>query len=86
MSRVLVVGATRGLGAALARVYAHKGKTVFATSRSSAPQTDKFPDGVHFITGVDLMKPDVGDKLTSHLKGKGPLEEVVWKNMAGYVQ
>jgi NAD(P)-dependent dehydrogenase (short-subunit alcohol dehydrogenase family) len=78
MSRILIVGATRGLGASLARGYAQKGKTVFATCRSSAPQPDKFPDGVHWITGVDLMKPDVGDTIANYLRSKGQLESVVW--------
>ena len=34
---VLIVGATRGLGAALASAYASSGATVYATSRSDSP-------------------------------------------------
>lgn len=77
MVSVLVVGATRGLGASLAKRYASQaGTTVYATARaSSAP--DGFPDGVRWLHGVDLTRPDVGDALADQLRGLPPLDVVV---------
>ncbi|KAJ9155443.1 Oxidoreductase [Pleurostoma richardsiae] len=73
---VLVVGATRGLGAELTKQYAAKGRTVYGTTRSGNSPAG-FPDGVKWLHGVDLTKPDVGDKLADSLKGQEPLESVI---------
>lgn len=69
MSRqtVLIIGANRGLGLALTRLYA-KSAHVVATTRSE-PKEGTFSEDVQIVSGVDLSKPDVGDKLVAGLKG-----------------
>jgi len=72
---VLIVGATRGLGLSLAKLYATgKQHDVYGTTRSDSPGP---LDGVKWLTGIDLMKPDVGDRLVQQLKGSKPLAAVV---------
>ncbi|KAK7751664.1 hypothetical protein SLS62_006324 [Diatrype stigma] len=78
MPSALVVGATRGLGAALVKQYASQSATaeVYGTTRSgSAPQG--FPDSVKWLSNIDLTNPDVGDSITQQLKGAQPLDVVV---------
>lgn len=67
MTNILILGATRGLGASLRSLYSKKPDTsVYATSRSS---TESSP-GVTWLTGIDLSKPDVGERLVSQLPSK----------------
>lgn len=69
MSTVLVVGGTRGLGAALISYYSHQSSTtVYATSRSSSPPSSSKLPNVHWITDIDLMSPSCGTTLTTSLK------------------
>lgn len=73
MVSVLVVGATRGLGASLTKQYAaSSSNTVYATTRSSSgPSSSEFPESnIHWLTNIDLVKPNVGDTLTDQLKSK----------------
>lgn len=80
MVSALIVGATRGLGASLTKQYATQGSnTVYATSRSSSGPED-FPDSVHWMSNIDLTKPNVGDELAKRLEGKKPLDIVVSKH------
>ncbi|MCJ1226672.1 hypothetical protein MMC12_003325 [Toensbergia leucococca] len=66
MPSVLIVGATRGLGASLVDEY-HKGKNaVFATSRSSEAPTSR-PD-VTYIPRIDVASENAGPTLVSKLK------------------
>ena len=66
MSNVLVVGATRGLGASLVQKYAAGNKaTVFATSRS---ENKSDIDNVTVIPGIDISSESAGAKLASRLK------------------
>lgn len=71
MPNVLIVGATRGLGASLVQKYAAENSgTVFATSRSengsdNAPFDNK---NVKLIPGIDLSLEPAGAKLASHFK------------------
>ena len=66
MRNVLVIGGTRGLGAALVAHYAKQpDTTVYATSRKDAPEQK--PANVHYLTDIDLTKPDCGKKITSQL-------------------
>ncbi|KAK2590228.1 hypothetical protein QQS21_012089 [Conoideocrella luteorostrata] len=81
MSAVLVVGATRGLGASLVRQYAsNSSNTVYGTARSGGNPAG-FSDRVKWLNGVDLMKDSVGDDIVKLLKGTpketGPLSTVV---------
>ncbi|KAK7946592.1 oxidoreductase [Apiospora aurea] len=77
MASVLIVGATRGLGASLTKQYASQpSTTVYATTRSgSGPEG--FPDSVKWLSNIDLLKPDVGDKLAGKLREQQPLDLVV---------
>lgn len=75
MVSALIVGATRGLGASLAKRYSQVANTVYATARSSTTRKD-FPDSIQWLHGVDLLKPNVGDELAGQLKGKEPLDVV----------
>ncbi|KXJ93886.1 oxidoreductase [Microdochium bolleyi] len=76
---VLVIGATRGLGAALVKQYASQSSAkVYATTRADAGP-DEFPASVVWLTGVDLMNSSVGDSLVDKLKAKtkAPLDVVI---------
>lgn len=76
MVRALIVGATRGLGASIAKLYASQGANqVFTTARSTTPKG--FPENVKWISDIDLQKSNVGDEITSQLKGEKPLDVVV---------
>ncbi|GJN67539.1 hypothetical protein PLICBS_001565 [Purpureocillium lilacinum] len=67
-STVLIVGATRGLGASLVRQYvARAGTTVFGTTRSNIIPSG-FPVPVKWLPGIDLMNQDAGDRLVKLLK------------------
>ncbi|KAI1779089.1 oxidoreductase [Hypoxylon cercidicola] len=75
MPSALIIGATRGLGAALVKEYAAQSTSVFATTRSdTAP--NGFPNSVKWLSNVDLTKPNVGENLTRQLKGAKPLDVV----------
>ena len=70
----LVVGATRGLGAELAKKYAANGSHAFATGRSEKdPGLGK---GVTFVPGVDVSKEDAGAKLAKAI-GDTKLDVVI---------
>lgn len=62
---VLIFGATRGLGASLTKHYADLGNFVFATSRSSPPESSK---RILFIEDIDIAKVAAGAKLVDALK------------------
>ncbi|KAL4736320.1 hypothetical protein BDV11DRAFT_17495 [Aspergillus similis] len=75
---ILIVGATRGLGASLRNLYATRSSTqVFATTRSDkAPESDSHPN-VSWLQNVDLTRPDVGEKLISQLPSSTRLAAVI---------
>ncbi|KAK3172989.1 hypothetical protein OEA41_006317 [Lepraria neglecta] len=65
MPTVLIVGATRGLGASLAKQYVSQSARVFATSRSKdTPESTK---DITYIPHIDVAKEDAGSKLAKHL-------------------
>lgn len=66
MPNVLIVGATRGLGFELAKQYAAKGHNVTGTARSSTPKDA--PDGINWITGIDVAEESAGSKIAEGLK------------------
>ena len=75
---ILIVGATRGLGAALTRQYrdANRDDLVLGTTRDTEPPPpDKGLDKADWLTAIDLMDPNVGvtlaDQLASKLSAKG---------------
>lgn len=74
MPNVLIVGASRGLGAELAKQYASKGSHVYATARS-----DKHPassSSITYISGIDVAKEDAGSKIASAV-GKTTLHTII---------
>ncbi|KAI6778114.1 Oxidoreductase [Emericellopsis cladophorae] len=77
MSRILVVGATRGLGASLVKHYTSSSSTtVYATARSSSGHPQDYPDNAKRLTGVDLTKRDVGDTIVKQLPNGGKALDV----------
>ena len=80
MPSALIVGATRGLGAALVKEYTSQSGTevydVYGTTRSSSAP-DGFPDSVKWLANIDLNNSDVASSITGQLKGVKPLDVVV---------
>ncbi|KAI0172668.1 oxidoreductase [Hypoxylon sp. FL1284] len=76
MASALIIGATRGLGAALVREYSARSTSVFATTRSDVAPGG-FPNGVEWLSHIDLTKSNVGHNLTGQLKGAKPLDVVI---------
>ena len=67
MSNVLVIGASRGLGASLVKKYADVSKNfVFATSRSA--EAPKSTQNISYIPGIDVASESAGSTLVSRLK------------------
>lgn len=77
MPATLIVGATRGLGASLAKQYASQPSTVVYATTRTASSPDGFPGHIKWLSSVDLMSPDVGDNLAKQLQGGQPLDHVV---------
>lgn len=73
MPNVLIIGATRGLGASLANLYASKEDTiVYGTTRSaSAPKNDKLSDKIIWVPNIDVSESSVGTKLVNQLPALG---------------
>jgi short-subunit dehydrogenase len=85
----LITGASAGIGAALARVFASRGHELVLVARREA-KLAAVADSVT-ITGqtrphlipLDLTSPDAGDRLANELRGKGLAPEFVVNN-AGF--
>jgi NAD(P)-dependent dehydrogenase (short-subunit alcohol dehydrogenase family) len=83
MPAVLIIGATRGLGAALANTYAADAENVvFGTTRAAAgPPHKADEDGrkITWVPGVDLMSPGCGAALVHQcvLLGVSPPKAMV---------
>lgn len=73
MPNVLIIGATRGLGASLANQYAaQKDTAVYGTTRSAeAPKGKGHHEGIKWVKGVDLNEKECGTKLVEGLGGLG---------------
>ncbi|OCL05337.1 NAD(P)-binding protein [Glonium stellatum] len=65
MSNVLIVGATRGLGAELAKYYASIGQNVLATARTSNPPPNT--KNITYIPSIDISSEDASSTLTLYL-------------------
>lgn len=77
MPATLIVGATRGLGASLAKQYASQPSTVvYATTRAASPPAG-FPAHIKWLSNVDLTSPGVGDNVAKQLQEGQPLDHVV---------
>jgi len=71
MPNILIIGATRGLGASLANQYAkQEGTTVYGTTRSAeAPKKKELDERIVWVKSVDVSVKDVGERLVSQLDG-----------------
>ncbi|KAG8359771.1 hypothetical protein FVEN_g2422 [Fusarium venenatum] len=77
MTLIVVVGATRGLGASVIKQYAEKGdNTVYGTTRTSEGPKD-FSADVKWLLDIDLMKPNVGEKLADLLDPSQPIDILI---------
>jgi NAD(P)-dependent dehydrogenase (short-subunit alcohol dehydrogenase family) len=71
-TNILIIGATRGLGASLANAYAAQEDTiVYGTTRAASPPKTGFHEGIKWVRGLDLNKPDAGETLVKELGGLG---------------
>lgn len=89
MSTVLIVGATRGLGASLANHYAAVNSsttttTVYGTSRQSAPPTTASPNNIHWISNVDIGTAAAGPTIVRALRQNNVTTVDVLLIVAGY--
>ena len=66
--RVLVVGATRGLGASFVKKYASGGSYAIGTARSE--KTPEASKNEEYIANIDISKQDAGSTLAKGLNGK----------------
>lgn len=69
MPNILIIGATRGLGASLANAYAaQKDNTVFGTTRSPAgPKGTGLDEKIVWVPNIDVAEEGVGRKLVNQL-------------------
>jgi NAD(P)-dependent dehydrogenase (short-subunit alcohol dehydrogenase family) len=68
MPNVLIVGATRGLGASLANLYAtDAANTVFGTTRSASAPTGILNERIVWLKNIDVSQEDVGNRLVTQL-------------------
>lgn len=82
---VFILGATRGLGASLAKLYASKPSVhVLGTTRSNTKpgNSSSFGSSVSWLTGIDISKPDVGEKIISQLPSATKISTLIIS--AGY--
>lgn len=69
MPTVLIVGATRGLGASLASLYASApNTTVYGTTRSPAGPKELQGKKIHWVPHIDVSHEGVGTKLVEQLR------------------
>ena len=72
MPNILIIGATRGLGASLANLYAAKeNTTVYGTTRAAEAPKKGHHEGVKWVRNVDLQERDAGRTLVRELEGLG---------------
>lgn len=74
--KVLIIGATRGLGASLSNLYAEQDKTIiYGTTRSSdepkSSEKQKLNEKIKWLKSVDVSERDVGTKIVEGLKAHG---------------
>ena len=75
MSNVLIVGATRGLGASLAKKYAGQGAKVFGTSRSTDPPAST--PKIIYIPSIDVAQESAGQQIAHKLKSYSSIVDIV---------
>ncbi|MCG7573723.1 SDR family NAD(P)-dependent oxidoreductase [Phaeobacter sp. CNT1-3] len=81
--RVWIIGASDGIGAALARAYAARGDRVILSARSTdrlQTLADEMPKGAAEVVGIDIADADDVAAATLRVKAGGPVDRVI--NMA----
>ena len=71
---VLIVGATRGLGASLAQQYLSKGFKVLGTARGASPPSSP---KINWIPSIDLTQSGAGASLASACRAHAPIDVTV---------
>jgi short-subunit dehydrogenase len=75
-TKILIVGATRGLGASLANLYSkNPSNHVFGTSRSPSPPSSQ--SKITWLTGIDVSASDVGQNIVSQIPASTKLSTVI---------
>ena len=72
---VLIVGATRGLGASLTKQYSDQGNFVFATSRSS--KTPQATPKIYYIENIDIAEAAAGLSVAAAIKESNKTIDIV---------
>ena len=77
--KVLIIGATRGLGVSLANLYAlAKDTVVYGTTRSAdvpkSSEKQRLETGIRWLRGIDVSEKDVGGRIVEGLKREGEEE------------
>lgn len=76
MSIVLIIGATRGLGASLLHAYASDSRnTVYATARGDPP--DPSAKNVHWVGHIDLTKEDAVSSIPKKLPSSVRIDTLI---------
>lgn len=71
MPSILIVGASRGLGASLVKTYAaNPANTVYGTTRSSSTPSDLQRKNIEWLTPIDIAQPKDASALATTLQGK----------------
>lgn len=85
MTKILIVGATRGLGASLANAYAAKDSNiVFGTARSAPPTGEHLSKSIQWVPHIDLTSPEVGGSLANQLGSLGVGNGMVESEIRGF--
>lgn len=78
MAQVVITGANRGIGLALARIFAERGDQVLAVCRETSEELDQIADQV--MTGIDVSDADSVAGLTTVLAELCPRVDVLINN------
>lgn len=69
MARILIVGATRGLGASLVKTYSHvPNNYIYGTSRGS--EVPPASPNIKYISGIDVAEERAGSRLVEAISDK----------------
>jgi NAD(P)-dependent dehydrogenase (short-subunit alcohol dehydrogenase family) len=64
---VVITGANRGIGLAMAKIFKSEGHNVYGVCRNSSPELEQL--GIHVVTDVDVATPEGINNMKSALNG-----------------